>query len=598
MSAIGSNASPRHAQIDAPSAAQPQASDLAQVRALLLGADPVRLSALQRILDDPSEHTRFVASVLSEALAARSRQDDSVARALTTTIDRAIEFSVRRNPKPLADAVFPIIGPAIRKALAEALKQMLATLNYVLENQVSFRALKWRLEAHRSGKSYAEVVLLHSLAYQVEQVLLIHADTGLLLASALSDQTSDRDADVVSAMLTAIQDFIKDSFRPDGDNDYQSTQIGEFTLFVDRGPAATLAAVVRGAPPVDFRTTLHQTLESIHHLAGSELATFAGDTARFEFLKPHLSACLLKQEKAPNKGGLRMWRLWLIASLLLGGLIYAGFTRSQETRGFESMLERLDKEPGIVVVSAGKTGATYRIAGLRDPLSRPPEEVMAATQSKSLAVALDWKPYVSVEPELVLKRVKSLFAIPATVEVAFVDGVLTASGTAQQVWIHRFVDKAMFVPGVTALDARRLQAFEALRLKRDTEQLEKAEVLFDSAATELGREQSAALDALTEIFSRLVADAEALALTIRIVITGQADPTGSDAVNRRLSLARAEHVKAYLVAAGVPDHVLEIRGIGIAGARATIDDAETELARYRRVDFQVVVSGRGSQGGG
>ena len=42
-----------------------------------------------------------------------------------------------RNPRPLADALFPIIGPAIRKAIATTLSGMLESLNTTLEHSLS-----------------------------------------------------------------------------------------------------------------------------------------------------------------------------------------------------------------------------------------------------------------------------------------------------------------------------------------------------------------------------------------------------------------------------------------------------------------------------
>jgi OOP family OmpA-OmpF porin len=47
-----------------------------------------------------------------------------------------------------------------------------------------------------------------------------------------------------------------------------------------------------------------------------------------------------------------------------------------------------------------------------------------------------------------------------------------------------------------------------------------------------------------------------------IKITGHTDPTGSDALNQRLSLQRAEEVKRYLVAHGVSAAKIETEGMG------------------------------------
>ena len=92
--------------------------------------------------------------------------DPELARALAPPVEKAITASVRRDPKPLADAIFPIIGPAIRKAVAASLAAMVESMNRTLEHSVSWRAIRWRLEARRTGRTFGEVVLLHTLLYR------------------------------------------------------------------------------------------------------------------------------------------------------------------------------------------------------------------------------------------------------------------------------------------------------------------------------------------------------------------------------------------------------------------------------------------------
>ena len=68
-------------------------------------------------------------------------------------VEEAITASVRRNPQPLADALFPVIGPAIRKAIQHALATMMESFNRSVEHSLSWRALQWRLDrlAHRQA---------------------------------------------------------------------------------------------------------------------------------------------------------------------------------------------------------------------------------------------------------------------------------------------------------------------------------------------------------------------------------------------------------------------------------------------------------------
>ncbi len=62
----------------------------------------------------------------------------------------------------------------------------------------------------------------------------------------------------------------------------------------------------------------------------------------------------------------------------------------------------------------------------------------------------------------------------------------------------------------------------------------------------------------------------------RIRVVGHTDRVGSPAANRRLAAKRARAVADFLVASGVPADLIEIDGMGEAGAPVSTDDAVAE----------------------
>src|SRR5947209_8397176 len=125
-------------------------AEMAELRSLLLGPAEQQIAEIHERLTDPQRQLSEVSSVLPAAISVRSRQDEELSHALGPTVTTAIERSVRRNPQPLVDAIFPVMGPAIRKAISVALGGMIQSLNQSMAYSFSPRGLKWRIEAWRT----------------------------------------------------------------------------------------------------------------------------------------------------------------------------------------------------------------------------------------------------------------------------------------------------------------------------------------------------------------------------------------------------------------------------------------------------------------
>ena len=89
---------------------RPDGDGLAELRSLIVGPEHELLGSLKARLDDPAIRTADVSEVLPDAIALRGK-DQHLARALAPTLEDAITTSVRRNPRPLADALFPTSVP-------------------------------------------------------------------------------------------------------------------------------------------------------------------------------------------------------------------------------------------------------------------------------------------------------------------------------------------------------------------------------------------------------------------------------------------------------------------------------------------------------
>lgn len=275
--------------------------ELNSLRTLILAPEQLEINELKERMDNPKIRAEELSRVIAEAIVIRASTDRKLATALLPTIEAVIRDSVKRDPKFLADSIFPIIGPAIRRSIAESLRAMVESMSNTLEYTFSWRGIQWRLESFRTGKPFAEIVLLHTLVYRMEQIFLIHKETGLVLQHVAAESVDLKDADMVSAMLTAIQDFVNDSFAAKEDSSLQNLNMGELTIWIEQGPRTILASVIRGNPPLELRTSLKEILENIEFEYNSALEDFKGDAAPFEPCKPDLLYCLTQAQKTDSK---------------------------------------------------------------------------------------------------------------------------------------------------------------------------------------------------------------------------------------------------------------------------------------------------------
>jgi outer membrane protein OmpA-like peptidoglycan-associated protein len=260
---------------------------------------------------------------------------------------------------------------------------------------------------------------------------------------------------MVAGMLSAIQDFARDSFATGQDAALEEFRIGDLQVWIAAGRYAYLAAVIRGNPPRELRTSLEETIESVHILKGSALAFFEGDAAEFNSLRPELEECLRTQYSVSKSSGGRQVRAWAA----LGGLAAIGLlalalaVRSQAH--WRDFLRRLNAEPGIVVTEARKGWISpSQVNGLRDRSAADPAGIAQAAKVDPARVRFHWTDFLALDPSSVLKRFADRFGIPTGTQTTMKDGVLTLSGSVPYEWLEGVRREATLVPGVVSLADR------------------------------------------------------------------------------------------------------------------------------------------------
>jgi OOP family OmpA-OmpF porin len=439
----------------------------------------------------------------------------------------------------MATAIFPVLGPAIRKAIAETMAGLVRSINAAVEQSLSVNGIKWRVEAWRTGMPYPEIVIKHALVYRVEQAFLVHAETGLMLEHVTAPDLASPDADLISSMLTAIQDFVRDSFQPGEGATLRTFSVGDHTVQVEAGPRALLAVVIKGNAPDDVLRKQQDTLETVHLEFATPLAEFSGDSTPFIPARPLLESCLetvlSTTPKEKRKNALLKWAIPLGAVvLLLAGLWVRSSMRW--SRG----LAALRAEPGLVVVDASRSWGNWNVSGLRDPLSRDPLTVLAGAGISLDTIGGKWERYMSLDPSLV--RARARFAIDS--------------------------------------------------LKRS---VESEQVLFSAGSSDLSDEAIAKLMSVAARYRRLEDEAAGAGSTAKVELIGRTDPSGADETNASLASRRVQTVSRWFESSGIPTAHIAPNAIATSEPLPAPDSA-SQARINRSVSFKVTFSPNGEAG--
>jgi OOP family OmpA-OmpF porin len=564
-------------------------TDFATLRRLLVGPEQSRLEELAREIEARQITAADVAEHLPEAIALRSQRDRQIGRALAPTVETALRESIRRNPREIATAIFPVLGPAIRKAIAETMAALVRSINSAVEHSFSPRGITWRIESLRTGVPYAQVVIKHALIYRVEQAFLIHAESGLLLAHATAPELKVPDADLISGMLTAIQDFVRDSFRPGEGATLRTFSVGEHTVQVEAGPLALLALVIRGQAPEAVLRKQQDTLETVHLQFSTPLTDFSGDAVPFESARPLLEECLeTVVDTGRQRTGRFLWMRWAIPAAIGALALLVMAWRANER--FDRAVAAIDSEPGLVVLDADRGWRSWRISGLRDPQARTPEAVLAGAGFVPRALTGRWESYLSLDSAVVVARARQAWSLPPASLLALRGDTMAVTGEVPLGSIRLLRQSGMpaGIGEVLLQDAR-------ITLPPHLETIRAAlvgdRVLFAPGASEVGGGEQARIRVAAGRFRALDDSVTAYGGDVTLRLAGRTDPTGTNETNRALAQWRVDHVAAIFASAGV--RIQRLRGDALATSRPLAAADSAEQARINRsVSFEVEVSAR------
>ncbi|MFN8674439.1 MAG: hypothetical protein U0457_20460 [Candidatus Sericytochromatia bacterium] len=519
----------------------PEPSEMEKLKYLLFKEEQAQIDLISNKFK-PENFTYELSNVLTRTIDIVSKKDNKFSEVLSPTIEDSLRKSVKKNPKALADALFPVMGPAIRHAIIATFESMISSMNQILEQSFSFKAFKWRLESFRTGKPFAEIIILNSLVYRVEQVFLIHKKTGLLLNHITNESVKAQDADIVSGMLTAIQDFIQDSFEIEKDKKLETLRVGELLLMIEQGPDAILAGIIRGTPNNDLREIFQQNIELIHLEMATDLDVFNGDNEAFKKTDPYLKECLRLKLEAKNskrnyKAIIFLFILFFIFLFLLSFYI-------KDLIKFNTLKNKISNESGLVLINLSKEDGKYVLKGLKDAFAKNPIQVANELGIEKDYIIDKMEYYNSLDEKFVLLRAKKLLKPPPSITLFIKNKVLYATGNADNEWIKIAKNNALFISGILEYNDDNVFNNEFYELKA---KLESELITFKIYTSDLDSNGQMKLKDLFETIKKIRLYAKKYNKKFFFYIRAYYSPEGGLNINKNLVVERENKIEKLLL---------------------------------------------------
>lgn len=565
-----------------------------QLRALVLGENG------QHVTHTLKTHARdLVGDVVTEALYDREKQDGSVNNVLVPLVEKSVQKSVANHSEQFVGYLYPLVGSLVRKSVTAFITELLEKTNTLLENSLTIKGLKWRFKAWQAGVSFSQYAASQTFAFRVEQVFLIHRETGLLLKAVSSGLDASADADMVSSMLTAINDFVSDSFKPNADSSEQTLDVvrtDDFSLILKQGPKAFVVASVKGNVPQSLANQLQDTLEQIHKLYDKELDQFEGDAVPFEHSENQLKDCLISELKQQDQASSRKpWLAWLLVVVCLLCVSFAAIERWQTSKVMEQ-LSKLDQEPGIMVTYLDTAGLNdIELHILRDPSAVKVEDWLTKHDIHLPSLRYRERAYLSLDHQLIRQKTENIVRNYPDIKLSWDDLLPRFSGQLTNINKLRLQGELSkliglgfqnaWLDGIAITGSENNAAEDPAIIKAildlNIAKIDRQSIAFEPNKSNLSDQAVNTLIDIKQQFNQMIQVAEQLKLSLGLIVMGTSDTSGNTTFNKILSQKRADNVKAKLQELGIAENRLNAIGLGVI-------DLEANREGTRKVLFNVV----------
>jgi OOP family OmpA-OmpF porin len=232
---------------------------------------------------------------------------------------------------------------------------------------------------------------------------------------------------------------------------------------------------------------------------------------------------------------------------------------------WREFLEELKKQPGIIVTSTNDEAGKMIIEGLRDPLAEDPLNLLKQSQLDAVDVRFSFTPYISLENDLVKKRLLARLSPPSGLNIDFNKGHVTASGEIPVPWLIQSAQTLRNFPGIEQFNVSPETVLKKIQ------EIEAENILFSQGQADFDESQKEKLNKIVVLLNDLDLLADSFGDDFNLIITGYTDETGGTEINQVLSEMRADTIYKQLAEEGFRHLNME----KVAGGIKEVDTSES-----------------------
>ncbi len=251
---------------------------------------------------------------------------DKIATQMAPLIGSAIREQIKSQKDDVVDALYPVLGNMISRYVTKTLEDLLESINSQVQDGLSFEALKRKARAKFKGVSESELLFNENATANIRALLLIHKETGIVLAHSENENHPVSEPEMLASMMTAIRSFVNDWIEQNSENqELGEIEYGGNKIIIEASGYSYVAVIIEGSAYKATYDKIRETLENIVLNHGDMIRGFDGDLDKFDNLEVYREiSSLFKQDEPQEKSEKKIHPLLFLIPLIL--LLWGGYS--------------------------------------------------------------------------------------------------------------------------------------------------------------------------------------------------------------------------------------------------------------------------------